>query len=647
MNLRIALLVCLLAASAARAQTTTVIGTIKDATGGDPSGTCTFTTEQQFVTNGGWTVAGVPRVVTFTSGALSVALVPTDTATTGGMRYRKACRLPLQTAGGVNCEGNPTLLAGHTCVVGPASLPVTYLQVPTSASPIEISTIERDVNPDPILRHWTGNYSPSATYRAGDGVLCQVGGSCAALYNGIGWISIQGGGSGHTPGSSPTWWVPMHTRQSGDYDTYSMAPAGYWNFSAGSVRWPEKLVSALPAASSATGRTYLVTDAHSASECGVGGGTATPALCWSNGTVWIAIGGGGGGGTPGGSDGQFQYNNAGAFAGGTLANCLSAGGVLQYTASTHTFSCHTLASADIPNNAASTSGNAATATTAVNLTGGSTGQFPYQAGAGATGFRTPNAANGPVVLDPSGVAAVGTTTVDPTNGVTTPKVTMPSGTPAELSGACQTSAAASLPAAGEYTTFYDSANSCKLSRIDHSRSVTLIEGGGSSSGVGRASLPATWPAIPDGGCVEETSTWVGVTTADTVALGIPSGLSLLANARVSAADTVTIRLCNLTGAQVTPGLQTFSGTLAVYNLAGTSAIDFASLDDGVCAANTFTLTGVAAGDPISPKWPSTLESGLLGVMTATATDTVSVRLCNWSGAAVDPASQTFGASIAK
>jgi Head domain of trimeric autotransporter adhesin len=43
-----------------------------------------------------------------------------------------------------------------------------------------------------------------------------------------------------------------------------------------------------------------------------------------------------------------------------------------------------LASADIPNNAANTTGNAATATTATNIAGGVAGNIPYQTGAGAT-----------------------------------------------------------------------------------------------------------------------------------------------------------------------------------------------------------------------------------------------------------------------
>lgn len=173
--------------------------------------------------------------------------------------------------------------------------------------------------------------------------------------------------------------------------------------------------------------------------------------------------------------------------------------------------------------------------------------------------------------------------------------------------------------------------------------------GGGGTGVGRKALSATWTAIADGACQEQTATWTGTTTADTVIFGPPSGLAtgLTLNGRVSASDTTAIRICNFSGSSSTPGALTINGTLAVYNLSGSGTINFSSIDDGDCASNTFSLTGVASGDPIAPKWPSGLETGLFGNMVGSATDTVQVRLCNFSGAAVDPASASFGASIAK
>jgi hypothetical protein len=80
-----------------------------------------------------------------------------------------------------------------------------------------------------------------------------------------------------------------------------------------------------------------------------------------------------------------------------------------------------------------------------------------------------------------------------------------------------------------------------------------------------------------------------------------------------------------------------------FGVTGSAAIDFGSINDGACAENTFTLTGASSASSISPKWPAALETGLFGSMIATATNTVTVRLCNLSGSPVDPASATFAA----
>jgi hypothetical protein len=52
--------------------------------------------------------------------------------------------------------------------------------------------------------------------------------------------------------------------------------------------------------------------------------------------------------TAAGSTGNMQYNAGGVLAGASITDCVSTGGVLNYNASTHTFSCHTLIAADIP-----------------------------------------------------------------------------------------------------------------------------------------------------------------------------------------------------------------------------------------------------------------------------------------------------------
>jgi len=98
----------------------------------------------------------------------------------------------------------------------------------------------------------------------------------------------------------------------------SNAYTGYNDVSAGSWRPPETTVSGMPAAAGVSGRVYLVTDASNVGSCSAGGGS-TRTLCRSNGSNYECIGncssGGGGGGTPGGANGQMQYNSSGSFAG--------------------------------------------------------------------------------------------------------------------------------------------------------------------------------------------------------------------------------------------------------------------------------------------------------------------------------------------
>jgi len=80
-------------------------------------------------------------------------------------------------------------------------------------------------------------------------------------------------------------------------------------------------------------------------------------------------------------------------------------------------------------------------------------------------------------------------------------------------------------------------------------------------------------------------------------------------------------------------------------LMGSASLGFGAIAQAACAQLTFPLTGANPGDTIAPGWPATLESGLTGTMIATAANTVAVRLCNLSGATLDPATQTFKATV--
>lgn len=201
-------LALLLAFAAVAQTTTTVTDTLTDPTGGHPNGTCSFQNARRFVAGNGWNVIGVPRVASFTAGALSVALVPTDGALSAGpLFYQKTCRAPLQTPGGASCEADPSLVAGGTCTVGPYTWGPTYFQVPVSASPVPLANIESDAVPPPGNAQWRGVWSSTATYRLGDIVVCPVGSACGALSPGAAYISNGYANVGNDPSTSPSWWT--------------------------------------------------------------------------------------------------------------------------------------------------------------------------------------------------------------------------------------------------------------------------------------------------------------------------------------------------------------------------------------------------------------------------------------------------------
>jgi len=82
--------------------------------------------------------------------------------------------------------------------------------------------------------------------------------------------------------------------------------AHYQDYHSASFRLPETVVGSLPAASSQTGLVYVVTDGVSTSDC-VTGGSSYRALCNSNGTAWVPLGGSGGGG--GGITAAYQLTD--------------------------------------------------------------------------------------------------------------------------------------------------------------------------------------------------------------------------------------------------------------------------------------------------------------------------------------------------
>lgn len=117
----------------ALAQTTTVTGNFTDLTGDRLNGNCVLQPVGPFSAVAGWRVIGTPVNVSFTAGAFSVSLAPTDSATPGGQYYKVSCAIPAQTISGR--------------VVGPYSYGPRIWLVPTSATPLDISAVETSTTP--------------------------------------------------------------------------------------------------------------------------------------------------------------------------------------------------------------------------------------------------------------------------------------------------------------------------------------------------------------------------------------------------------------------------------------------------------------------------------------------------------------------
>ena len=99
----------------------------------------------------------------------------------------------------------------------------------------------------------------------------------------------------------------------------------------------------------------------------------------------------------------------------------------------------------------------------------------------------------------------------------------------------------------------------------------------------------------------------------------------------------------------TPGQSTLgvdNGVIPTY-LMNSATLNFPSMASGACAADqTITVTGANPGDAVAPGWPG-LPAGVLGIMLVSGTNTVTIRLCNLSGAGVTPPSASYRATIVR
>lgn len=191
------------------------------------------------------------------------------------------------------------------------------------------------------------------------------------------------------------------------------------------------------------------------------------------------------------------------------------------------------------------------------------------------------------------------------------------------------------------------ATASRCIHTDSSGTNLEVTSGDCGSGAASAAAALDFPSIGDGVCSSDlTFSFVGLAAGAAITPGwptLPSGVSGIM--RASATDTVSVRLCNFSGATVDPASLTYQASYGANGISAASSIDFASIGDGVCSVNTIALTGVTAGTLVAAGWPSALPAGFVGLMRGSAADTVEVRLCNWSGADVDPPALTYRATV--
>lgn len=384
----------------------------------------------------------------------------------------------------------------------------------------------------------------------------------------------------------------VHTDQAN-----SFSGGGLQDFTSMKIKLPSTTVASLPAAAANGGVSYIVTDGASPSDCTVGSGV-NRVNCISNGSTWISIGGAASGlGDPG------------------------ANGIVVRTSST--------------------------ITTARTIIPGST-KITISNGDGVSGNPTINLGS-VASTDLTDSANVVRNNQANTYTAGSKQTFTSSATTAGLNIASVT-ADPSSPANGDMWYRSDTGKfRCYQAGVTTD---CIGAGGGGGSTTGLYSGTLDFPLIGDGNTAELTFTATGATTGMSLAVAAPSSLEtgLIPTAFVSAANTVKIRLYNGSGASVDPVSATYYvrdlGSLGYFTGSGT--IGPLTLGDGTCGViGTFTVNGANTGDNLGEGWPSTLNSGVIGRMIVTAANTVTARVCNWSGGNVTIASSTFSAGVTR
>lgn len=117
----------------------------------------------------------------------------------------------------------------------------------------------------------------------------------------------------------------------------------------------------------------------------------------------------------------------------------------------------------------------------------------------------------------------------------------------------------------------------------------------------------------------------------------PNGMLLFMTTKAGAAATEALR--------VEDGIKVNIGTTLKRLLSASANLDFPSIAAHTTADLTITVTGALVGDSVSLGPPAAPVSGIIWSAFVSATNTVTVRAANITAGAIDPALQTFRATV--
>ncbi|MFI7630266.1 hypothetical protein [Microbispora rosea] len=80
-------------------------------------------------------------------------------------------------------------------------------------------------------------------------------------------------------------------------------------------------------------------------------------------------------------------------------------------------------------------------------------------------------------------------------------------------------------------------------------------------------------------------------------------------------------------------------------LVASQAVDFSSIAAGAVGTSSVTVTGAKVGDVVALGAPSGVNASLIWSGYVSAADTVTIRMFNPTGGAIDPASATWKVAV--